>query len=135
MPLRTLATSYACSACSYSATYNCTIRRMHDAQTGAWQGMAPWAVGPMRRTPDGTYWLVQAIEHGHVPTGMYVVTALLLGGAFFSPAPRVAAFATGIVTIVVLYGKEVPAPHHSGVTPVVGRPFVHNLPGDGPQDT
>ena len=50
---------------------------------------------------------VQAIEHGHVPTGMYVVTALLLGGAFFPPAPRVAAFTTGIVTIILLYGKEV----------------------------
>lgn len=49
----------------------------------------------------------QAIEHGHVPAGMYVVTALLLGGAFFRPAPRVAAFATVIVIIVLLYGKEV----------------------------
>lgn len=50
---------------------------------------------------------MQAIEHGHVPTGMYIVTALLLGGAFFPPTPRVAAFASGIVTIVFLYGKEV----------------------------
>lgn len=49
----------------------------------------------------------QAIEHGHIPAGMYVVTVLLLGGAFLPPAPRVAAFAAGIVTIVIAYGKEV----------------------------
>jgi hypothetical protein len=57
---------------------------------------------------DNACHLLQAIEHGHIPTGMYIVATLLLGGAFFPPAPRVAAFATGIVTIVVLYGKEVP---------------------------
>jgi hypothetical protein len=64
------------------------------------------AISPRTRDRD-LCGAVQAIEHGHVPTGMYVVTALLLGGAFFPPAPRVAAFTTGIVTIIVLYGKEV----------------------------
>lgn len=42
-----------------------------------------------------------------MPTGMYAVTLLLLGGAFLRPAPRVAAFTTGIVIIVLAYGKEV----------------------------
>ena len=73
-----------------------------------------------QRTTDAMYRLVQAIEHGHVPTGMYIVTALLLGGAFFPPAPRVAAFATGIVTIVVLFGKEVLG-SHAAMAPVDGK--------------
>jgi hypothetical protein len=61
---------------------------------------------------------LQAIEHGHIPTGMYIVAALLLGGAFFPPALRVAAFATGIVTIVLLYGTEVTSfiPSHNLMT-------------------
>jgi hypothetical protein len=88
-----------------------------------------------QQSPDRVYGdgSVQAIEHGHVPTGMYIVTALLLGGAFFPPAPRVAAFATGIVTIVVLYGKEVPEPL-SRVAPVVWHPECSQLPGHGRQN-
>lgn len=66
--------------------------------------------------PNPFVWLVrafecccaaQAIEHGHVPVPMYVIAALLLGGAFFPPAPRVGAFTVGILAIVALFGKEV----------------------------
>lgn len=49
----------------------------------------------------------QAIEHGHVPLPMYVIAALLLGGAFLPPAPRVGAFTVCILAIVALFGKEV----------------------------
>lgn len=51
--------------------------------------------------------LVQAIEHGHVPQPMIWMGALLVGGAFFPPAPRVAAFTVGTIAIVTMFGREV----------------------------
>lgn len=50
---------------------------------------------------------MQAIEHGHVPRPMIWMGALLVGGAFFPPAPRVAAFAVGTIAIVTMFGREV----------------------------
>lgn len=37
---------------------------------------------------------------------MVAVGALLLGGAFFPPGPRVAAFTVGIIAIIGLFGRE-----------------------------
>ena len=41
-----------------------------------------------------------------MPRPMVAVGALLLGGAFFPPAPRVAAFTVGIIAIIALFGRE-----------------------------
>mmetsp|Transcript_14858 Transcript_14858/g.44896 ORF Transcript_14858/g.44896 Transcript_14858/m.44896 type:complete len:280 (-) Transcript_14858:788-1627(-) len=48
-----------------------------------------------------------AIEHGHVPQPMIWMGALLVGGAFFPPAPRVAAFTVGTIAIVTMFGREI----------------------------
>lgn len=103
---------------SLSINYPHSMTRVGDCLVSA-----PRAVAPQCLTADAISAVLQAIEHGHVPTGMYVVTALLLGGAFFPPAPRVAAFATGIVTIVVLFGKEV-LDAYTAAAPVVGNVSV-----------
>ncbi len=41
-----------------------------------------------------------------MPRLMVAVGALLLGGAFLPPAPRVAAFTVGIIAIIGLFGRE-----------------------------
>lgn len=49
---------------------------------------------------------LQAQEHGHLPTPLLYITALLVGAAFLRPVPRVAGFILGGAAAVTLYGRQ-----------------------------